>query len=335
MHPVTWIAIGATLAVLTSATANALVSLLALGVVLLLSRARGGRRTAAFAWAMAVGAVGFVIHLVLGALVTSVPDQPDVLTFLPEWDLGQGVSIGGPYTTEQLTVSVERGLDVWVLCALVGLLWQAVPGGRWCDLARAVFGRGSQVLAPAVFLGEALVAAGPRPAALLESNRRLCDRWRVHTRPSRPDWVHAAGSSALLLAVVGVLVWVAMEGGLPVRTSHDRLVVIPARTLLLGLLGVWCVVRVMAARWLVPAPQVLDAVAVLGCTIVGTALVLAGRTGDEGSLATDPGRWPQVPYALTAGLVVASLLWIAAERVSAARVPAERSSTRASAGGAP
>lgn len=251
LAPVVWLGIGVGLAVVAHAGSHWIVTALVLTCAVLLSLARGGPRVRAFAWTMVVGAVAFAGHLVVGALVGSVPPDPDVVVFLPEWTLGQGVAIGGPVSAEQLTVSLARGLDAWVLCALVGLMWQACAGSTWCDLAAVLFGRGSRLLAPCIFLGEALATVRLPPrgaaAALLDTDREYYDAWCASTTHSRPDPVHAAVAAVLLAAATALVYWVAMSGGLRVAVSTERTIVVSARMLAFAMFVVWCGARLFVA----------------------------------------------------------------------------------------
>lgn len=147
LHPLAWLAIAAGLAVTVVASTNWLLGVVALAGVCLVAWTRGGPRTAAFLWAFAAGAAGFVAQLALGAMVGGDPATSRVLVTLPVWDPGTGVSLGGPFTAEALAVAVERGLDVWVLCAVVGLLWQACPARQWDTLVAMFFGRGARFAA--------------------------------------------------------------------------------------------------------------------------------------------------------------------------------------------
>lgn len=319
LHPLAWLGIGGSLGLLGLGSSNWLIGLMALTGAMLVSQARRGPRTGAFWWAMAAGALGLAAHLVLGALVGGVPPDPTVIAFLPEWSLGPGATIGGPYSVEQLATSFERGMDVWVLCAVAGLLWQACAGSTWCDLARAAFGRGSHLLVPGIMLGESLlVARPPRPdlAAVLEENRELCEAWRCHSRPSRPDARQALVASALLLMVTGLLYWAALAGGLRVRTSADTVHIIDARALAVAVFVLWCTARLVISRpRLLPRPRPVDLLALLGCIAVGVGVEAAPAAGTA-STTTDPGRWPDLPVEVAASLAVALVVWVVAEGAS-------------------
>lgn len=326
LHPLAWLGIGGSLSAVALQTQNWLVGLVVLFCVIGLSRVRGGSRVAAFAGAMKAGGILFATHLVLGALVSKMPDNPTVLFFLPEWVVSQGISIGGPYSVGQLSVSVERGLDAWVVCAIVGLMWQACPAGQWCDLAVTVFGRGGQLLVPGICLGESLARVQRRPRgrgvfmAVADANQQLSDLWRVNSRPSRPNPGHAAVAAVLFLMVGGVLFWISWLGGLRVRLAASRLVTISSPGVLAGVLVVWFIARLSVSHEeLTPALRRADVGALIGFLLIVASLLFSRWTGDTTAMSTKPGTWPQVPLVIVGVMASMVVLWSVLDR-SAGRV---------------
>lgn len=318
LHPLSWLGIGLSLGYAVASSANWAVTLVVLCCVVGLSVACAGERSAAAIWAFCVGGVAFVIHLVLGALVGPIPADPTVIRFLPEWSPGPAVSVGGPITVEQMSIAVERGLDAWVWCALVGLLWQACPAEQWCDLARTLFGRGGQLLVPALCLGEAIAVVRSRGhrrgriGAVVEANQELGELWRMHARPSRPAPGRAVAAAFLLMLVVGLVFVIAMIGGLPVRLHADEVVTVRARTVLLVVAVVWVLTRLTFAGQRLARPLGWpDGLAFLGVAVVVGGVVATRTAGNAALLVGTPGEWPRLPVFLIAGIAISLLTWIA------------------------
>ncbi len=318
LHPLSWLGICLSLAYVVTSSSNWAVTLVVLCCVVSLSVARAGERRSAALWALVVGGVAFLVHLVLGALAGPIPADPTVIRFLPEWAPGESVSVGGPVTVEQLSVALERGLDAWVLCALVGLLWQACPAEQWCDLARTFFGRGSQLLVPALCLGESVAVVRSRGhrrgriGAVVEANRELGELWRMHARPSRPVAGRAVVAAFLLMLVTGVLFVIAMIGGLQVRLDADRVITVSARTLLLVVVVVWMLTRLTFAGQRLTRPLGWpDGLALLGVVAVVGGTVATDVAGNTEILTGTPGEWPRLPVLLVAGVAISLVTWMA------------------------
>ena len=317
LHSVSWLAIAVSLAWLTATTTNWLLGLVTLGAIVLLSRARSGPRSGAFGWAMVFGAAGLLLLILLGALVGGAAEHAKVLLTLPTWDLGQGITVGGPFTSKAFFVSLERGVDLWVYCALAGLLWQSCPGHRLAALARSMVGRGAQYVAPMVFLGEALAEVGGSrwgrgwASAVASSDQRRCEQWRAQYPQVRAGAGRSVLAGSLGLVTALGLHAIALAGGLRVRMSDNHVTVIGATTVGFGLLVVWIVARIAVGGARPAAGLCLRDVAALGaCGLLVATVALAHLTGDAAALAASPAGWPSLPTVSGLVLVGSVAVWI-------------------------
>lgn len=232
-----------------------------LAVTVVASVLRGGPRVFAFTVSFSVGAFGLLVHLFLGATMLPVGEGGRLIAFLPEWSLGPGVSVGGPYTVQQLELSAQRGLEVLTLCAILGLVWQACSAQDWCAFARIIFGRGSQLFAPVLCLGEAIVMTkapefkGGRLLAVVEINRELAQS-ATHTSPAQARSAGRAVLATVLVLIFGYSAfYISSLGGMNIRMYDGNIVQLNAKTFVYTVLFLWFVVRLVVGRKQWPTVQ--------------------------------------------------------------------------------
>lgn len=302
---ITWasLALGAGACLLTST--NPLVAITIITGCLLAAAFRQGPRLRTFTRTMTLGLATALLVLVIGLATGASSSQTSVLFELPTVVLGNDVSFGGLYTTHRLMVTAAAALEVVAWACLLGLLGQACPAGEWCDLATTILGRGAQLLAPTLCLGEALSRQRGRLnlTELLRLDAQVVQAWRRHRPPPRPSARASLVAGAVLVLLGGGALAVAALGGL--RTE-----LLPGRTLSgLALLGaacvVWVVLRVVTGASLASAPSVISLIAAAAGLLPLVLRLATVPAGEQGALQTAAGSWPTVPPVTLATLVVA------------------------------
>lgn len=318
LHPLAWLTLCASFVFVAVGAGNILVTAMVLLCTVGISTARQGPRTGAFAAALWLGAFLVVVVLTMGLVVGPDTGQTSVLLEVPALRLGAGSDLGGVYTFYRLVAGLTQAVQVFTLCAVLGLAWQACPAGQWCDFAETLLGRGALLLAPLLSLGEATVRArqagrrrwqlGP---AIVEEDLALVASWQRHARrPSQPP--SAVGS--MLTALVAIVVTLVPLG----VATMDGVSLAGVRVSGFGALAVLGL-GVVAARLMVrrgrfvPRIRMLDAGACGAGMIPAAAVLAAPYTGDEAHFGVSFDAWPGLPLITVASLLVCTAAVIVAQ----------------------
>ena len=310
LHPGAWFALCASLVFVCGTAGNVLVTAVVVVCAVAISAVRQGPRAAAFVAALWLGCFLAAVVLGMGLLVGPDSGQTSVLLDVPVLRLGAGAELGGVYTSYRLVASLTKALQVFALCAILGLAWQACPAGQWCDVADRLLGRWALILAPLLSLGEAASQArqagyrgwrlGP---AIVDRDLALVSSWQRHVRSPLPPISAVASMLAAVGAMASILLplGVSAMGGLHLGRFHVSGV---------GLLGLlllgFVLLRLIARR----APghrtriRLIDAAACVAAVAPVAAVLAAPYTGDRVHFQVPPDQWPGLPLITVAALLL-------------------------------
>lgn len=301
LHPLTWLLLGASLAVTVAMAGNAIVTVIVLACAIVISAGRRSPRISAFRSALLVGAMLGLIVLVMGLFTGSGGGNTTVLFTVPQFNLGAGGTFGGIYTLHRLATTGVNAVEILTYGSLVGLMWQACPAGQWCDLAETFLGRAALLLAPLLCIGEALSrvhdTGHPRwglAAAVVDEDLRIASSWRRYSPHARPSALSALVAGLAVMIVTALVLAASMLGGIPTSLAGGHTVT--GLALAGAIACCWALLRpTIGGAALIPSLTWPDALAALAGLLPVAAVLVAGLTGDASQFKTPDGQWPGLP----------------------------------------